>query len=208
MPNCIRVAVIDSGVHLKHPHIGPIAGGLSFGPTTPSFQDGLGHGTAVMAAIQEKAPEAEYYALRVFHSALRARVEHLLEALDWCVNNKIDIVNLSLGTANQAHAGLFEAFLKDAGNLTVIAAAGSLPGTLSGVIAVDLDPDCDRDTYRYRPATNDFATSGHPRPIPGVPQQYNLQGISFAVANFTGIAARACVRTPVRGCEAIRQVLK
>ena len=29
--------------------------------------------------------------------------------------------------------------------------------------------------------------SGYPRPIPGVPPERNLKGISFAVANATGI---------------------
>ena len=29
--------------------------------------------------------------------------------------------------------------------------------------------------------------SGYPRPIPGVPPERNLKGISFAVANVTGL---------------------
>lgn len=33
--------------------------------------------------------------------------------------------------------------------------------------------------------------SGYPRPIPGVPPERNLKGISFAVANVTGVLARA-----------------
>lgn len=202
-----RVAVIDSGVHLAHPHIGPVAGGAAFGPSGATYSDALGHGTAVMAAIQEKAPEAEYYALRVFHSALRTRVEYLLEALEWCVDNRIDIVNLSLGTANPDHAPRFKAFLQRADQVTIVAAAGSLPGSLAGVLAVDLDPQCDRNSYHYHAATGVFAASGHPRPIPGVPQQLNLQGISFAVANLTGFAARACQTHDHRGPSTIRQLL-
>lgn len=187
----MRVAVIDSGVFIRHPHIiaSQVMGGASFGPSEASYVDALGHGTAVMAAIQEKAPRAEYYALRVFHSALRTRVEHLLEALEWCIVNKIDIANLSLGTANPAHAPRFEEFLKRAGSLAIVAAASALPGSLDGVIGVELDPDCDRSTYRYNPATGLFAASGYPRSIPGVPPERNLQGISFAVANMTGFAA-------------------
>ena len=42
----------------------------------PSFVDVIGHGTAVMAAIQEKAPDAEYFAVRVFHSSLRTTGGH------------------------------------------------------------------------------------------------------------------------------------
>ena len=52
----VRVAVIDSGVNAAHPHITGVAGGLSFpldGPAGPDFADRLGHGTAVMAAIQK-----------------------------------------------------------------------------------------------------------------------------------------------------------
>src|SRR5450432_2952055 len=113
------VAVIDSGVHLTHPHITSIIGGAAFGPSSTSYTDSLGHGTAVMAAIQEKAPHAEYYALRVFHSALRTRVEHLLEALNWCLENQIDIVNLSLGTTNPAHSPRFQAFLQNTNSLTL-----------------------------------------------------------------------------------------
>jgi len=33
--------------------------------------------------------------------------------------------------------------------------------------------------------------SGYPRPVPGVPPSRNLKGISFAVANVTGLMARA-----------------
>jgi hypothetical protein len=36
-----------------------------------------------------------------------------------------------------------------------------------------------------------FRASGYPRPIPGVPADRNLHGISFAVANVTGFVARA-----------------
>jgi hypothetical protein len=32
--------------------------------------------------------------------------------------------------------------------------------------------------------------SGYPRPIPGVSPERNLKGISFAVANVTGVLAR------------------
>jgi len=40
--------------------------------------------------------------------------------------------------------------------------------------------------------------SGYPRPIPGVPPERNLQGLSFAVANVTGAVAAAMLITPQR----------
>jgi hypothetical protein len=55
----IRVAVIDSGVNASHPHIARVDGGFP-----DDYLDRLGHGTAVMAAIQEKAPDAECFVVR------------------------------------------------------------------------------------------------------------------------------------------------
>ena len=41
-----------------------------------------------------------------------------------------------------------------------------------------------------------FRASGFPRPIPGVPPEKNLKGLSFAVANVTGIVARIIADGP------------
>src|SRR5271169_262875 len=83
----VRIAVIDSGVHANHPHIVSVAGGLSVRPggemEEGAYTDLLGHGTAVMAAIQEKAPEAQYFAVKVFHSSLRTTSDCLLTAIEW-----------------------------------------------------------------------------------------------------------------------------
>ena len=36
----------------------------------------------------------------------------------------------------------------------------------------------------------------YPRPIPGVPVAHNLRGVSFAVANMTGLVARSFGTVP------------
>jgi subtilisin family serine protease len=176
----MRIAVIDSGVNPRHPHITSLAGGVSIGRPGP-FTDTLGHGTAVMAAIQEKAPDHEYYVVKLFHDELRATTGELLEALQWTIDNKMDLVNLSLGTR--------KAFALPDGTPRLVAAhniEGELqyPGCLNGVTGVALDWEIDRNAYRYENGV--YYTSGYPRPIPNVPQRRNLNGISFAVANITG----------------------
>src|SRR5437867_4680369 len=94
----IRVAIIDSGVNPDHPHVAGVAGGVSIGPSGESdlYLDYLGHGTAVAGAIREKAPDAELYAVKVFDRALSTTVDILLHALDWCIDRKMDVINLSL----------------------------------------------------------------------------------------------------------------
>lgn len=202
MSDPVRVAVIDSGVHAAHPHIGGVAGGVAFtreGREESDYTDRIGHGTAVTAVIREKAPEAAVFAVKIFHDKLATRVETLIAAIDWCVARKMDLINLSLGTSNAAHRAPLEGALERvrAAGVRLVAAGKDedvewLPGSLPGVAAVELDWDCPRDEYRTveRDGRTIYRASGFPRPAPGIPVERNLKGLSFAVANVTGLIAR------------------
>jgi len=199
----IRIAVIDSGVHAAHPHVNGVAGGVAITRDCreeANFVDRLGHGTAVTAVIREKAPEAEVFAVKIFHDSLATSVEPLIYAIDWSVRNSMHLINLSLGTDNQTHEGaLREALQRVTGRGIKLVAAHEdagvrwLPGSLSGAIPVALDWECSRDQYRTSTLADGrtlYQASGFPRPIPGVPPERNLKGLSFAVANVTGLLAR------------------
>jgi hypothetical protein len=185
----MKIAIIDSGIHDGHPHVGRVAGSVHATATGWGDDpvDHLGHGTAVAAVIREKMPQADLFAVKIFDLRLSARIEAVLRALRWCQDEGMDFVNLSLGTANPHHQPRFMEAL--AGKMVVISAAPMLPGSLAGVVGVDSDETCPRDAFRYQDGV--FYTSPYPRPIPGVPRSQNLQGISFAVANMTGLAAQA-----------------
>ena len=205
----VKIAVIDSGVSAPHPHIGTVCGGIAIGETgeTTDYADRIGHGTAVMAAIMEKASAAEYFAVRVFQSSLRTKIEFLLRAIEWSIEQRVDLINLSLGTSNPEHAERFAPLIARAteAGVILISAASALPGSMPGVISVTEHRDCPRDQYRCvrTPEGLQFKTSGYPRPIPGVPAERNLSGISFAVANMTGFAARACEELENRNYESV-----
>ena len=214
----IRVAVIDSGVHAAHQHIGSVAGGVTIGAEfdESDYTDVIGHGTAVMAAIKEKAPDADYFAVRVFYSSLRTTVEALLRAIEWSIVNRMDVINLSLGTTNPAHRERFTAMIaraREEGAVLVSArdAEGTpaLPGSLAGVIGVELDWDCPREEYCCKTAAEGLVVtaSGYPRPLPGVPPARNLHGISFAVANATGFVVRACEGLADRSYDSVCRAL-
>lgn len=200
----LRVAVIDSGVNSRHPHISHVAGGVSVvGPydiREDSFIDFLGHGTAVMAAIQEKAPEAEYFAVKLFHNSLSTTTPALIAAIQWAIGKGVDVINLSLGTLNFEYQSRFQAIGEEATARGIIFVSAReaggracLPGSLPGVIGVSLDRECPRT--RYRSVEEDgvrvYYASGYPRSLPGMPRERNLHGISFAVANMTGFVVRA-----------------
>ncbi|HMV83685.1 MAG TPA: S8 family serine peptidase [Blastocatellia bacterium] len=211
----VRVAIIDSGVNPVHPHVGGVAGGMRITPggTEEQYLDFIGHGTAVAGAIREKAPDAELYAVKVFDRALTTNIETILRALEWCAANQMHLVNLSLGTLNLNHREKFERVLAQAENLPVVAArdingADSLPGCLPSVLGVSLDWDCPREAYRWDEAKQCFLASGYARPIPGVPPERNLNGISFAVAHLTGFAACLLEAHPGQNGATIRQLLR
>jgi subtilisin family serine protease len=191
---------------------------VAIGPDDESFsaEDTLGHGTAVTAAIQEKAPGAAYYAIKLFGTTLRTTTRRLIQAIEWAIDERMDLVNLSLGTPNLQYRAELESLVEraaSAGVLLVSARSAEerpvLPGILPGVIGVELDWDLPR--HRYRIAQIDgsprFFASGFPRPLPGVPSGRNLSGISFAVANMTGFTARACESLASRSFDSVRDAL-
>ncbi len=204
----VSIAVIDSGVHHGHPHLGPIAGGIALTPDGDPHDDlvdRLGHGTAVTAAIHEKAPEADIYAIRVFHDVLATSARTLAQAIDWASEQGCRLANLSLGTPHAFRVeDLGPSIERAVERGTIVVAAFEhegerwLPGSLSGALGVRLDWDIPRDSIRIEkrgPEPALFA-SGYPRPIPGVPPERNLKGISFAVANATGMVALALEDQP------------
>ncbi len=193
----IRIGIIDSGINPAHPHIGKakIIAGARIGlyqNDSNDFLDFLGHGTAVAGAILSHCPDAELCIAKVFDKTLNTRIEVILRAIAWCVEDcEVELVNLSLGTHNPSHHA---AFAEWAAKATLIAAAGSLPGGIDGVVTVSENPSLSRSEHR-RTGKFTFDSSGRPRPIPGRSEQDNLGGVSFAVANFTGLAAKEQMTT-------------
>ena len=198
----LRIAVVDSGIHAGHPHVGPVDRAIAFddrGVAQSDVVDRVGHGTAVAAAIHEKAPEAAIIAVKIFDRGMVTTCAALAAAIRWATDAGADLINLSLGTANADHRDVLESVVADAvarGALVVAASPADgqilLPGALPSVIGVDVDWTCPRDecvVTRCDDGHIRVRASGYPRPIPGVSPEKNLKGQSFAVANATGLLA-------------------
>lgn len=204
----ISVAVVDSGANVPHPHLPGVAGGVAIdfeGNESDDFVDRLGHGTAAAAAIHEKAPDAELYAVKVFDRELATTVPTLVRAIDWASSRGIRLVNLSLGTPNEFREHELAPAVERAivaGTIIVSAQAHDdllwYPGSMPGVVGVLLDPDHARESVSAEEVDGRVVlrASGFPRPVPGVPPEHNLNGISFAVANATGVLASVLAAHP------------
>ena len=217
----VRIAVIDSGVHAGHPHVGGIAGGASFDDTGRPGEDvvdRLGHGTAVAAAIHEKAPQAELLMAKVFDRSLSATGRALEAAIDWASHQRVTLVNLSLGTTNSDHADRLSGAIERAaraGALVIAAAPDGehrwLPGGLRGVMAVSVDWQCARESCEITFSSDGhphISASGYPRPIPGVSPERNVKGQSFAVANATGLLALAIEGALIGSIDDLKALLQ
>lgn len=135
----VKVGVIDSGVAKDLPDIKPVGGYNTLDAADPDawYVDEKGHGThctgiisghADGTGINGGAPEAEVYSVKVFPGGYTSDI---VEAVEWCIRNKMDVVNMSLGTT-QYSAGL-ENVLKDAyqRGITVVAATGNNSSSVS-----------------------------------------------------------------------------
>lgn len=199
------MAVIDSGIALQHPHVGPVVSGVCMicegdGFALADYRDRHGHGTAVAAVIREKAVHASLIAVRIFDRTLSTTADTVARAIRWSADHGVQLINLSLGTPNeQRRAVLQEALDYAAGRGALVVAAAEhegqtmFPGCLPAAVGVLWDPDCARDELIVHDDAAQplrVSAAGLPRPIPGVPPERNLSGISFAVANATGFLAR------------------
>ncbi|PYP88088.1 MAG: hypothetical protein DMF61_08290 [Blastocatellia bacterium AA13] len=215
----VSIAVIDSGVNPDHPHVIPVSGGFHISATgelDEDFLDRNGHGTAVTGVIREKAPDSCIYAIKIFNRRLTTSVANMIKAIELAIEKGMSIINLSLGTRNSAHVEKLSqaVLLASQKNVAIVSArevngVSLLPGCLPGVISVIGDLDIRRDRYRAEMCNREpvFVASQYPRDIPGLSRDLNFSGISFAVANMTGFAARIREAHPSISVEKLRQFL-
>lgn len=131
----IKVAVIDSGIDLDHPDLqANIKGGVNTIYSFFSADDDNGHGSHVagtIAAINNTVGavgvghKIDLYAIKVLNSTGSGYISDIIEGIQWSINNKMNIINLSLGSSSNVTA-LHDAVIaaKNAG-IVVIAAAGN-----------------------------------------------------------------------------------
>jgi len=190
----VRVGIVDSGINARDPQVVAVEGGVGIRcrdgrvERDSSWEDLLGHGTAVAATIRDHARSASLYSIRVFHRTLEAHFEAILDAIEWGVEEHLDLLNLSLGCTNRGRDEAFGSACARAAErgVAVVSAAGPEGG--SAFLAAAADYALEGEAIRFEGGL--FHASPWARQRGVLPREKNFHGTSFAVAHVTGIAAR------------------
>lgn len=202
----VRVCILDSGVDATHPMVGPIqdsvavaAGGDGeLGVVADDGGDAYGHGTACAAIVRKLAPACEIHSVRVLGGELTGSGPILLRGLSWAIEQRFEVINLSLSTTKRKFAPELRELADQAyfaGSILVASAhnmpVSSFPWRFSSVLSVGSHAGQDPLEYYVHPDP----------PVEFVAPGVNLElawldgatirgtGNSFAAPHLAGIAA-------------------
>lgn len=146
----IKVAIIDSGIS-KHADLN-IKGEVNFIEPGKPAEDDSGHGTLIAGIIAAQnndtgvvgiAPDVELYSLKVLDSSGTGFLTDLVDSIEWCIKNNINIINIS-ASVNKDFSSLKKVIdIALENEILIVAASGNnnngqvgYPASYSGVISV------------------------------------------------------------------------
>jgi len=213
----VRVAVIDSGIEYDHPALGNCVHGGVVMEYDESVEDHIrvvpddqpidlyGHGTACAGIIHSLAPQAEIYSVRVLGKDLKGKALQFAYGLDWAIEQRMQVINLSLSTSREEYFGMFHQ-LADAAyfkNVVLVSAvnnvpAPSYPSLYASVVSVAAHAGKDPFTYYYNPTPPvEFGAPGIEVRVAWINRQYSrITGNSFAAPHIAGIVALIRAKHP------------
>jgi subtilisin family serine protease len=220
----VRVCVVDSGIDGDHRLVGGVQSSMMVMESDGELQvssdetgDLFGHGTACAGIIRRLAPACEVHSVRVLGGELTGTGDVLARGLRWAIEQRFDLINLSLSTTKQRVAAQLRELAELAyfRNVSIVASAHNMPvesypWRFSSVLSVGSHDG--RDAHEY------YAT---PRPpvefvAPGVDLELAWSegstivatGNSFAAPHITGIAALILAKHPGLAPYELKTVLR
>jgi len=220
-----KVAVLDSGIDMVTGI--ELADSINLVPEeeniSPLFLDISGHGTGVASIIAGTAqnkvqgvnPNVALYSVKVLDAMNRAPVSRIIEGIYWCIDNEMQIINMSFGTSKYSEAlqnAVEEAY--EAGILMIGAAGNNAddveyPAAFPEVMAVAATGTDSQIT--------DFSNTGDELEIAAPGEKIKVigffggntitEGTSISAPHVTGAASLLWQRDPSKSNEFIRQLL-
>lgn len=219
----IKIAVIDSGGNSFNEKL-IIKGGYNCIDKNNDYHDDDGHGTSVASIIASVnygvAPECDIYSVKVDSSLQNETgINQVIEGLRWCINNKIDIVNMSFGfpsyESDELEAICLEA--KKCGIILVCAAGNTsinaylpIPARYDSTISIS---NVDKNNIISKTSSYsfgiDFCCYGeNVVALNKNGEDTQVSGTSFSSAMASGIIALLRQQNPNLTCREMYEILK
>ncbi|MDE0426381.1 MAG: S8 family serine peptidase [Candidatus Poribacteria bacterium] len=138
----VKIAIVDSGVSPEHPYVSNVAGGVGIGfdahgDAVYNENDYLpetlwSHGQVCAGLISYRVPDSEIYSVKILDENGTGHPAALVAAIKWCINNDINVVNISLGTTGETWASRLQAeCIRATENGIILVAATHIGGLIS-----------------------------------------------------------------------------
>ncbi len=110
----VKVAIVDTGISTKHPDLKVWGGINTIDPRRSyNYNDDNGHGShvaGIVSALNNSigvvgvAHKAKLYAVKVLNASGSGYLSDVVEGLDWCIKNQMQVINMSIGTSTDVQS--------------------------------------------------------------------------------------------------------
>jgi subtilisin len=224
----IRIGVIDTGIDFNHPDLRHAIGkGINLLYPHMLAWDDNGHGTHIAGTIAGSglhkgiigvAPKATIHPVKAFDQQGSAYVSDIIRGIEWCVQHKINIINMSFGM-KMFNKSLRTAIVHAYRSGTVIVASSGNDGRKSTVDfparfpqVVSVGATTRKETVAkftnrnhnidvYAPGERIYSTWLHGK-------YHEMSGTSMATAHVSGVTALMLSLRPRMSVRKVKLILK
>lgn len=224
----IKIGIIDTGVDYTHPDLQrSVYGGINLVQRHLLPMDDNGHGThiagTISAASQRSgivgvAPQGALHAIKAFDFKGSAFVSDIIQGIEWCLQYRMDIINMSFGMKN--HSKALEAAVRNAvySGKVVVASSGNsgkinqmdYPARFPHTISVGATTRSHKiAAFSNRGQRIDIYAPGDKIYSTWLRGKYNvMSGTSMATSHVTGVIALMLAAKPGLSPKQIKTMLQ
>ncbi|MBR2567618.1 MAG: S8 family peptidase [Paenibacillus sp.] len=224
----IHIGVIDTGVDYRHPDLRhSLLSGINLVQRGLPPNDDNGHGTHIAGTIAASnqmygiigvAPRSLIHPVKAFDLNGSAFVSDIIAGIDWCVRNKIHIINMSFGMRSRSKSLLQAVTNATNAGISVVASSGNdakrksidYPARYSQTIAVGATDRSRRiASFSNRGSYVDIYAPGEKIVSSWLKNKYHeMSGTSMATSHVSGAIALLLAIKPGLKPQEIKALLK